>query len=146
MDMEQKWQKAHGQAIKDFLKFLNEKTDSFVLKGGTALARCYKLTRFSEDIDLDAVKEDIIPYVEDFCKKRNFQFRVAKNTDTVKRCFVNYGNEAKPLKIEVSYRSKTISESDFDKINGIKVYIIDKLSICPSTTNISSFSKAFSGL
>jgi len=80
-------------------------------------------------IDLDSVKENIIPYVEKFCQERKFQFRVAKNTDTVKRCFINYGNEAKPLKIEVSYRSKNISESDFNKISGIAVYTIDNLAL-----------------
>ena len=125
--MEQKWQKAHGQTIKDFLKFLNEKTDKFILKGDTALAQCYKLTRFSEDIDLDSVKENIIPYVEKFCQERKYQFRIAKDTETVKRCFVNYGNDKKPLKIEISYRRKNIPESDFTTINNIKVYTIDNL-------------------
>jgi predicted nucleotidyltransferase component of viral defense system len=36
-----------------YLLLLNKRTDQFILKGGTALARCYGLDRFSEDIDLD---------------------------------------------------------------------------------------------
>ena len=50
--MEKNWQKAHGHTIKDFLRFLNNQTDRFILKGGTALAQCYKLPRFSEDIEV----------------------------------------------------------------------------------------------
>lgn len=47
------WREQHGVVISLFLKYLNSQTDDFVLKGGTALMTCYKLDRFSEDIDLD---------------------------------------------------------------------------------------------
>jgi len=40
------WRKEHGEAIAAFTKYLNEKTDNFVLKGGTALYLCYNLDRF----------------------------------------------------------------------------------------------------
>ena len=121
------WRELHGKVIDCFLRYLNDKTDSFILKGGTALAKCYNLNRFSEDIDLDARKENIIHHVQSFCKQHNYSVRVAKDTAIVKRCLVNYGNHEKPLKIEVSYRNKSISTDTIKNINGIQVYSIDKL-------------------
>lgn len=121
------WQNKHGTVISDFLDYINTSSDSFILKGGTALAQCYGLPRFSEDIDLDATKEDIKPYVKKFCDSHGFSFRLAKDTTTVKRCFVNYGNTGRPLKIEVSYRRKIINPSEIAVINDIKVYNINRL-------------------
>ena len=50
--MEVNWRDLHGKVIKEFLSYINEQTESFILKGGTALAQCYSLNRFSEDIEL----------------------------------------------------------------------------------------------
>lgn len=125
--MKMDWRSLHGEAISSFLTYLNSMTTSFVLKGGTALAQCYGLGRFSEDIDLDARRENIIHHVQGFCKQHEYTFRIAKDTPTVKRCFVTYGNDEKPLKIEVSYRNQRLSDGDVKNINGIVVYSIDKL-------------------
>lgn len=40
------WRILHGEIIKDFLYFLNYKSNKFVLKDGTSLMMCYNLTRF----------------------------------------------------------------------------------------------------
>lgn len=125
--MKKDWRELHGIVIKDFLQFVNQETSSFILKGGTALAQCYHLDRFSEDIDFDAKKENIVHHIQNFCKNHKYDFRIAKDTATVKRGFINYGNNEKPLKIEVSYRNQRVSENDITKINGIMVYSIDKL-------------------
>ena len=97
------------EQIKHFLGFLNDETPNFILKGGNALAQCYNLPRMSDDIDLDSAKEGIFPYVESYCKRMDFQYRVAKNTNTVKRCLIHFSEKEKPLKIEVSYRSNVIN-------------------------------------
>ncbi|MBR6299155.1 MAG: nucleotidyl transferase AbiEii/AbiGii toxin family protein, partial [Candidatus Gastranaerophilales bacterium] len=94
---------------------------------GTALAKCYNLNRFSEDIDLDATKEDIKPYIKKFCQLQTYTFRIAKDTATVKRGFINYGNDSRPLKVEVSYRRKEINPSEYTEKNGIQVYSINRL-------------------
>ena len=125
--MESNWRDLHGKVIADFLTFLNKQTDSFVLKGGTALAQCYQLNRFSEDIDLDAEKENIIHHIQNFCKLNRYDYRIAKDTPTVKRAFINYGNTEKPLKIEVSYRNKRLPYGEIRNINGISVYSINRL-------------------
>ncbi|WP_289164131.1 nucleotidyl transferase AbiEii/AbiGii toxin family protein [uncultured Parasutterella sp.] len=126
-----KWQLLHGRFIHSFLLLLNKQTDQFVLKGGTALSICYGLNRFSEDIDLDGRKQDIKEIVRRFSTQHNIKFRIAKDTPTVKRCLMDYGNPLHPLKIEVSYRNRDldISEAakDWTKINGINVYTIDAL-------------------
>ena len=102
-DEEKDWQTNHGNFIEAFLLFLNKQTDQFVLKGGTAW----------------------------FCVNHGVNFRVAKDTATVKRCIIDYGNDVHPLKIEVSYRNKNLgleeASKDWTQIHGIKVYDIDAL-------------------
>ena len=131
------WRKKHGEVINDFLIFLNKHTKDYVLKGGTSLMLCYKLDRFSEDIDLDcAHSQQIKAIVDEFCSNRNYKYRIAKDTNTVKRFMIHYGSEEKPLKIEISYRKKYISPDDYSYINGITVYKIDE--ICRMKTHAYS--------
>ena len=121
------WQIEYEKVICDFLKYLNSISDEYILKGGTALLTCYNLDRFSEDIDLDSNnKNKIKKIVDTYCSKKNYNYRIAKDTDTTKRFFINYGNIIHPLKVEVSFRS-LILNSDCNKINGIQVYSINKL-------------------
>lgn len=117
----------------EFLIFLNKQTESFVLKGGTALLACYNLDRFSEDIDLDGKGKNIAGIVSKFCNRKGYSYRVAKDTETVKRCFIHYADDSKPLKIEVSLRKRDIKADEINVINGIAVYNIDTL--CMMKTN-----------
>ena len=120
------WQIEHEKVICDFLKYLNSFSDEYVLKGGTALLTYYHSDRFSENIDLDSDnKNKIKKIVDTYCSKNKYIYRIAKDTDTTKRFFIHYGNVIHPLKIEVSFRS-IILNSDCTKINGIKVYSINK--------------------
>lgn len=127
------WRIEHRKAIDGFLEYINNKTDKFILKGGTALLTCYNLDRFSEDIDLDGKSKNIENHVKKFCDSKGYSYRIAKDTDTVKRYMVNYGNDSKPLKIEISFRKRVIDDSEIDKINGIMVYNINTL--CLMKTN-----------
>jgi len=127
--MNEDWRIRHGGVIEDFVHTLNESSQDYVLKGGTALYLCYGLDRFSEDIDLDGRAKGMAALVERFCQDRGYTFRVAKDTDTVERCMVNYGNAEKPLKIEVSYRRKEIDEAETETVAGILVYKIEPLCI-----------------
>ncbi|MDR0964858.1 MAG: nucleotidyl transferase AbiEii/AbiGii toxin family protein, partial [Clostridium sp.] len=52
-----------------------------------------------------------------------------KDTDTVKRYMINYGNIGRPLKIEVSLRRREIGADETTTINGILVYNLNALSI-----------------
>ena len=80
------WKKLHYEVIKDFLIYLNQKSEGYILKGGTALMLLYKLDRFSEDIDLDGTNKNILKNIlNEYCKKKGYYFRVAKDTDTVLR-------------------------------------------------------------
>lgn len=127
MIIDKSWRVKHIEVIHLFLNYLNNLTGDFVLKGGTALMLCYGLDRFSEDIDLDGTNRSIGDIVSDFCTKERFSYRVAKDTDTVKRFMINYGNVGKPLKVEVSFRKKMISKEEIVTINGIVVYTVDIL-------------------
>lgn len=121
------WQDKHNEVINSFLKYINSSTDKFILKGGTALMTCYNLDRFSEDIDMDGKKGNIEKLVDSFCKQNDYTYRVAKNTDTVKRYMINYGNENRPLKLEISFRDKDQYLNKITKINNITVYDIETL-------------------
>lgn len=118
------WRDKHYSLIVNFMKYLNNMSSNFVLKGGTSLMLCYNLDRFSEDIDLDSInsKYNIIDIVDKFCKQLGINYRIGKNTDTVKRCLIHYSGE-KPLKVEVSYRRKNISNTEYCYINNLPVLI-----------------------
>lgn len=132
----EKWQNQHSRIIDEFLFFLNQRSNDFVLKGETALLKCYGLDRFSEDIDLDGQQNDIKIVVQDFCNKYDYSFRVAKDTNTVKRCMLHYNGE-KPLKVEVSYRRNAIPKEEITVINGVLVYTIDRLASMKASAYLS---------
>lgn len=121
------WQIEHEKVIANFLSYLNKQTDQFVLKGGTALRQCYGLDRFSEDIDLDCTKQRITEILRRYCAEHGFSYRLAKDTQSVCRCFLHYGDVPKDLKIEVSYRRKFIAPETKTTIHGIEVYTLDAL-------------------
>ena len=123
------WRDNHRVIIDNFLRFLNTRSDDFVLKGGTALLTCYNLDRFSEDIDLDSKnKRNITKIVDDFCNINGYSYTIPKDTDTTKRFMINYNNDdTKKLKVEVSYRRTNIKETEYTKINNILVYNINEL-------------------
>ena len=123
------WRTQHGEVIASFVRFLNEKSNDYILKGGTALYLCYNLDRFSEDIDLDGRAKGLTALVDRYCAENRFLYRVAKDTATVERSFINYGNDGHPLKIEASYRRAEIPENETEMINGITVYGIDPLCV-----------------
>ena len=117
----------HGKVIDNFLADLSTiQKNAFVLKGGTALLKCYGLDRFSEDISLDGIKKNIIEFIDKFCRKNGYEYKIVADTDIVKRVFINYGGD-KPLKVEVSYRKRNIPKEHYVNINGINVYTIDIL-------------------
>ena len=128
------WRERHKQTIEEFLGFLNQRTDVYVLKGGTALMECYGLDRFSEDIDLDGSnKEKVFEIMDQFCKEFNYDFRVAKDTPMVTRFMVDYKGKnqkgPKPLKIEISHRRDNIPEREITKRNGITTYKLNNLAL-----------------
>jgi predicted nucleotidyltransferase component of viral defense system len=123
------WRKQHGEVIASFMKYLNAKANDYILKGGTALYLCYELDRFSEDIDLDGKQKGLISLVDNYCVDNNYSYRVAKDTATVERCFIHYGNVGRPLKIEASYRRREIPAEEVEVINGIWVYGIEPLCV-----------------
>ena len=123
------WRNRHGEIIVSFIKYLNEKTSDFILKGGTALYLCYALDRFSEDIYLDGREKRLEAFVDEYCAENGYSYRVAKDTATFERCFVNYGNDGKPLKIEASYRRREIPGNETERIKGILVYGIEQLCV-----------------
>jgi len=127
------WKVRHGEIIREFTnslnKIMNKSGNEFVLKGGTALMLCYGLDRFSEDIDLDKNRGagNLLKFVDTHCKQFGYEYRIAKDTNTVKRAFINYGGNYKPLKVEMSMRRSMIPDEEITTINGIVTYTPDTL-------------------
>ena len=118
----------HVEIMRNFLTELNKETDTFILKGGTGLLLSYGLNRFSEDIDLDGAKKRLKGFVEHYCRNHGFSFRIAKDTPTIERFMLAYEPTLhKPLKIEISYRSRSISANTHHRVNGIEVYTIERI-------------------
>ena len=117
----------HHCIMEELLTFINEVTDNFILKGGTALMLCYNLNRFSEDLDFDGTgSTSIFDLLDTFCKKHGYWCRKAKDTNTTKRVILHYQVEDKEatLKIEVSYRKAYVETT---VINGYLTYSIDRI-------------------
>jgi predicted nucleotidyltransferase component of viral defense system len=123
------WRIRHGEAITDFIAFLNRDNKDYVLKGGAALSTCYELDRFSEDVDLDGTERRLIEVIQAFCGYNGYDYRVAKDTNTVQRCMINYGNAERPLKVETSYRRLSIAADEITRVSGILVYKIEPLCV-----------------
>ena len=105
-----------------------------VLKGGTALSLCYKLNRFSEDLDFDCAKalnlESTIKEIFAHLGKskshlRNPTIDITKDTKTVRRYRITYGDGIN-LKLETSLRG-TPDDNHLTELNGILTYKIDQL-------------------
>ena len=119
----------HRKIINSFLEYLNNSSDSYILKGGAALFICYKSDRFSENIKLDSNKSNIKNIVDAYCKNNNYSYYTSKETDSIKKYMINYGNYNNPLEIELSLRNREINNSEVSTIDGIKVYNINTLCI-----------------
>ena len=122
-----KWREAHRRVQDQVLAHLGDHND-LVLKGGTALMKCYGLDRFSEDLDFDALRPKVstVRLVQRFCQARGYDMSVRKETDTVQRVMIRY-DDTHPLKVETSYRTRSIDPHDVTVINGIQVYSLDAL-------------------
>ena len=116
---------AHLKIISDLLTFINKNTNDFILKGGTALMFCYGLDRFSTDIDLDG-KRKLNTIIKNFCKEKNFEYSLKKNTDYVERYVIHYDND-KTLKVEVSHRKYNLYSKEPIIKNSINTYSIEDL-------------------
>ena len=121
------WHEAHRQVQDQFLSYLGEHSD-LVLKGGTALMKCYGLDRFSEDLDFDALRPKVstVRLVERFCQARGYESSVRKGTATVQRVMIRY-HQDHALKVETSYRTRNIDPEDVTVVGGVRVYCLDAL-------------------
>ena len=54
------WKMKHRGIMVLFLRFINNLSNDFILKGGTALMLCYSLDRFPEDIDLNGFNPNFL--------------------------------------------------------------------------------------
>jgi predicted nucleotidyltransferase component of viral defense system len=125
---------SHYDVLDDVLAIINKNNSlPYVLKGRTALVKCYGMDRMSEDIDLDASTVDysqkgcaLLDIIAPYCKQQGYLLRIAKDTDFVKRIMIACGGD-KPLKVELSLRSLYVPSDNYLTVNGIVVYDIDNI-------------------
>lgn len=131
--MLEQYQKERLELIKEILPYFGE---NFVLKGGTALSLYYGLNRYSEDIDLDCMTNNM-NFISKLKRHKNFSkwnINIKKDTDTLFRAMIDYGATSHygsyPLKIEVSSRNKDLLRSNilkYENIKSVNVYCVDEL-------------------
>ena len=123
------WRPRHENVIKDVLKFINSRSDKFILKGGTALKQCYGLDRFSEDIDFNAEPgNDLRGILDEYLKVRpKYGFTIMSDTDTTQRYMLHYGDPKHPVKIEISHKLRSIDPEDLANVGGTQTYGISAL-------------------
>ena len=128
----------HQSVMQELIKYINKKQPGqFVAKGGIALTMCYGVDRATNDMDFDGRNCNIVPIVKEFCRLNGYQFAVKKDTDTTKRCMVNYGEERTPLKVEVSYRRHDIPDNIIKDVKGITTYSLDELAVAKAVVYLS---------
>lgn len=125
------WRLLHYRLMKDFLTFLNMRSNKYILKGGTSLLFCYNSTRFSENIELDGFDEDIFEIVDLFVLKFRYKYfrikyRIVLNTKVLKSIVIYYGGK-KPLSINVSYKKTIVDDQEYCIKNEICVYRLSSL-------------------
>ena len=134
MSLTDEQQNEHLEVMTAICHTFYKKGLPMVLKGGTALRLCYDLDRFSEDLDFDCAKSlNLEPTIKEVYAQlgkakghlRNPEIAIKKDTDTVKRYRITYG-EGINLKLETSLRG-TPNDNDITEINGILTYKIDNL-------------------
>lgn len=108
--------------------------DNFIFKGGTALRFYYGLDRYSEDLDFDAISNnmDIIKRLKSHKDFKNWQIYEKKISETSNRFTIDYGAKTPlgkyPLKIDISGRNKMLlrdSQLAYSKIDGVCVYNVE---------------------
>jgi predicted nucleotidyltransferase component of viral defense system len=125
-------QSQHRDVLVDFLQYLNQRSQDFVLKGGTALAQCYGLDRFSEDVDLDAIPGiSLRQFIAGYCEMKGFEIPHNKypRSEIRETYNLHYAGDARYIKIEVSHRPSYLTQEATVSKDGVLVYDIDNLAI-----------------
>ena len=124
-----------SQGVKDvmieFLQYINQRTDKFIFKGSLALGFCYGFpTLYNKNImEFDAKDNaNITKYVADFCDIKNLSY-YTRNNDSQHETSVYMQDEDRNLyiKIVVSSRKATISDTLYINIYNIRVYKIFRI-------------------
>ena len=115
-------------------KVLKKIDNRFILKGGTALLLYYGLDRFSEDIDLDSVVDNMNISNQINNGNKEWKINIRKDIDTVFRVMIDYGakneKEDYPLKLEISSRNKNLLKQkklEYVNIEGVNVYKLEEI-------------------
>lgn len=133
----------HYELMKDFLKFLNEQSDAYVLREEAALRLCFQLEIEAKGIELDTTKDTIEElwqitrkFVGEFTDKYEMldctMGNCGKHTDAIfLRC------KGDVIRVMLSTNRHVILPKAHLKIGGIKVYGIDHLMLMKASKYIA---------
>lgn len=104
----------------ELLEMLYQLHLDFVLHGGTALWRCYRGSRFSEDIDLYSATPVSAGFKEAFMKTvKSRGFTVSKYKDTGNVVFAKIRNQGVEVRVEINRRKAVEAVAvPYEKMNG----------------------------
>ncbi len=107
-----------------FLHSLFKKTNKLVFKGGTALYKVYRMTRFSEDLDFTMLESfDPERLIKDIVKMMNGNLKERKTSDSMlfKLRFKGILTESNTIRIDISIKNKVLL--GFDVKNYVPEYV-----------------------
>ncbi len=120
-----------------FLYRLFKKTNKLVFKGGTALYKIYKMSRFSEDLDFTLLEnsriEQIKQIVEDIVESMKWEIKSVRETKDsllMKIGFKGILTEYNTLRIDVSIKNKVLKRFE------VKNYVPEYIDINPFSFRI----------
>ena len=115
--------------LKTFLKYLNKKTDNFILKGSLALDLCYFPCDCNKHIiNLDAKEfEGIIEYVSDYCAEHKLSYHIGRDDNSVTKVYISDNKDSHIIKVVVFYRKANIRSEDYTVIDGIHTYRLARI-------------------
>ena len=109
-----------------FLKFLNSRSDKYILKGAMALSACYNSEMNANDIELESEEREAIEKIcNDFAKKYRFRVMKIDGRCSGADCYYVFHEDYGTLNIFVEKPVSSLRGKFKRKVNGIMTYDVN---------------------
>ena len=109
-----------------FLKFLNSRSDKYILKGAMALSACYNSDMNANDIELESEEREAIEKIcNDFAKKYRFRVMKIDGRCSGADCYYVFHEDYGTLNIFVEKPVASLRGKFKRKVNGIMTYDVN---------------------
>lgn len=125
MSLEQFFREKQKRLNMFFLKYLNNKSDKYMLKGSMALIACYKSDKYINDIELESEsRAEFGKICSEFAEKYHFKVININNMYQQTDCYYIANEKYGILNISLKTRGVDFTDRFKRKVNGIMTYDI----------------------